>query len=68
MDINGEDASRVFQDFDVFGSKAVDVAYDALINGKEPETENDFIEFYPIGFLRNKIFDVSSTDEESLTK
>ena len=68
VDINGEDASRVFQDFDVFGSKAVNVAYDALINGKEPKIENDFIEFYRIGFLRNKIFGASSTDEDALTK
>ena len=56
VDINGEDASRAFQDFDMFGSKAVNVAFDALINGKRPNVKNDFIDFYQIGFLRNKVF------------
>ena len=56
VDINGEDASRAFQDFDMFGSKAVNVAFDALINGKRPNVKNDFVDFYQIGFLRNKVF------------
>ncbi len=56
VDINGEDASRAFQDFDVFGSQAVNVAFDSLINGTRPKVENDLIDFYQIGFLRNKIF------------
>jgi len=56
VDINGEDASRAFQDFDMFGSRAVNVAYNALINGKRPNVKNDFIDFYQIGFLRNKVF------------
>ena len=68
VDINGEDASRAFQDFDIFGSKAVDVAYDALINGKKPKTENIFVDFYLIGFLRNKIFGQSFVDEDVLSK
>jgi hypothetical protein len=56
VDINGEDASRAFQDFDMFGSKAVNVAFDALINGKRPNVKNDLFDFYQIGFLRNKVF------------
>ena len=68
VDINGEDASRAFQDFDIFDSSAVDVAYDALINGKKPKTENIFVDFYQIGFLRNQVFGVSFVDEEDLTK
>lgn len=62
VDINGEDASRFFQDFDMFGSKAVNVAYDALIDGKRPNVENDMFDFYQIGFLRNKIFGSNITD------
>ncbi len=68
VDINGEDASRAFQDFDIFDSNAVDVAYDTLLNGKKPKTENIFVDFYQIGFLRNQIFGVSFVDEEDLTK
>ena len=56
VDINGEDASRAFQDFDMFGSKAVNVAFDALINGKRPNVKNYLFDFYQIGFLRNKVF------------
>ena len=68
VDVNGEDASRAFQDFDMFGSKAVIIAYDVLINGKKPNVKNDFIDFYQIGYLRNQIFGVSFVDEEDLTK
>ena len=39
VDVNGEDASRAFQDFDMFGSKAVIIAYDVLINGKKPNVK-----------------------------
>ena len=65
--INDEDASRCFQDFDLFGSKAVNVAYEALINGKKPNNSN-FGSFYEIGFLHNKICWSLNSNEEELEK
>lgn len=53
--LNAEDVSVFFQDFDIFGSKAVQVAYDALINGKNPNINNDLFSIYQIGCLHNKI-------------
>lgn len=43
--IDGEDVSRTFQDFYVFGSKAVDVAFDALVNGNIPESKQELVDF-----------------------
>ena len=64
--INNEDASRCFQDFDLFGSQAVNVAYDALIKGKNPTSTNNFVSFYEIGFLRNQICRPLNANEEEL--
>lgn len=52
---NDEDVSRFFQDFDIFGSRAVNVAYDALINRKIPSSNNDLVSFCEIDLLHNKI-------------
>lgn len=68
VDINGQDASRAFQDFDIFGSKAVNVAFEALINGKKPKVKNDFIDLYQVGFIRTQIFGTSFIDEKGLQK
>ena len=68
VDINSQDASRCFQDFDLFKSKAVNVAYDALILGKNPTSKNDFISFYEVGYLHNQICSPSSTEEQESEK
>lgn len=43
--INGEDVSIQFMDFDVFAHRAVDVAYDALINGNIPTPDREIVNF-----------------------
>ena len=44
--IDGKNVSRVFQDFYIFGDNAVQVAYDALVNGKMPEQKHEFDDFH----------------------
>ena len=43
--IDGKDVSRTSQDFDIFGSKVVDVAFDALVNGNIPEIKQELVDF-----------------------
>lgn len=68
VEINDEDGSRCFQDFDVFNSRAVNVAYDALINGKNPSSENNLVSFYEVGYLHNKICNTSNPEEQESEK
>ena len=68
VEINDEDGSRCFQDFDVFNSRAVNVAYDALINGKNPSSENNIVSFYEVGYLHNRIFSQSFSEEQESEK
>lgn len=68
VEINDEDGSRCFQDFDIFNSKAVNIAYDALINGKNPTSENNIVSFYEVGYLHNKICNTSNPEEQEFEK
>ena len=68
VDINGEDVSRVFQDFDMFGSKAVSVAFDTLINGKSIQDKCGWIDVNQIKMLRKEIVCSDSTEELNITK
>ena len=49
--INGEDVSIQFMDFEVFAHRAVNVAYEALINGKIPTSDKEFVDFEGVADL-----------------
>ena len=53
--VNDNDVSMDFWDFDLFGDKAVRVAYDALINGNIPESKNHFVDFSKIKELHDDL-------------
>ena len=53
--IDGRDESRCFMDFDVFGSDAVDMAYQSLVNDKKIKSDNDIKSFIGVKLLHKKI-------------
>ena len=55
VSINGEDVSRDFWDFDTFESNAVNVAYQALIKGEIPTSNNDLVDFYGVQKLHQQL-------------
>jgi len=61
--INGKDVSRDFWDFDTFESNAVNVAYQALINGEIPTSNNDLVDFSGVQQLHQQLIQ----DETTLT-
>lgn len=63
VSINGEDVSRDFWDFDTFESNAVNVAYQALIKGEIPTSNNDLVDFYGVQKLHQQLIQ----DETTLT-
>ena len=56
--INNKDESRVFWDFDMFESDAVEVAYNALVKGIIPQSNNDFVDFSNIIELHQELFEL----------
>lgn len=71
VNINGKDVSRYFWDFDTFESNAVNVAYQALVKGEIPKTNNDFIDFSGVQQLHQQLFNEESCNtpkEDCLSK
>ena len=66
VSINGEDVSRDFWDFDTFESNAVNVAYQALIKGEIPTSNNDLVDFYGVQKLHQQLIqdEVAPTSTE----
>ena len=56
VSVNGENVSRVFWDFDIFESDVVNVAYQALIKGEIPSSNNDLVDFDGVQQLHQKLF------------
>ena len=56
VSINGKDVSRDFWDFNTFESNAVNVAYQALIKGEIPTSNNDLVDFYGVQQLHQQLF------------
>ena len=61
--IDDKDVSSSFWDFEIFGAKAVNVAYDLLVDGIAPVTDNTLSDFTSVEQL-NK--DISSANSEHL--
>ena len=51
--IDGKDVSRTFQDFYVFDSDVVQVAFDALVNGNIPDLKQELVDFSGLDELHN---------------
>ena len=70
--INGKDVSRDFGDFDIFESNAVNVAYQALIKGEIPTSNNDLVDFYGVQKLHQQLIQgevaPTSAEENVLSK
>ena len=70
--INGKDVSRDFGDFDTFESNAVNVAYQALIKGEIPTSNNDLVDFYGVQKLHQQLIQdevaPTSAEENVLSK
>lgn len=61
--IDDKDVSSSFWDFEIFGAKAVNVAYDLLVDGIAPVTDNTLSDFTSVEQL-NK--DISTANSEHL--
>ena len=43
--LNNEDVSIQFMDYDTFGPKAVEVAFDSVVNGNIPKSDKELVDF-----------------------
>ncbi|MBE7074165.1 MAG: hypothetical protein E7379_03650 [Clostridiales bacterium] len=72
VNINGKDVSRDFWNFDIFESNAVNVAYQALIKGEIPTSNNDLVDFYGVQKLHQQFIQdevvPTSAEENILSK
>lgn len=56
--LNGNDVSIQFMDYDTFGQKAVDMAYDSIVNGNIPVSNKELVDFSGVRDLHESFISV----------
>lgn len=64
VSVDGKDLSGCLWEFELFGSKAVNVAYDALLNGNIPKSDNPLCDFYLVEKLSKELCNIEKQQEQ----